>query len=418
MGRRWQSSRLWRQPAFLKLWGGQTTSLVGSQVTYLALPLAATLKLHASALQMGLLTAMAALPYPLFGLLAGVWVDRRRRRPILIAGALGQAVILASLPIASFIGALSMIQLYLVAFLAGSLAMFFNIAWQAFIPSVVEGGDLVDANAKLEMSQSLAEVGGPGMAGLLIQLLSAARAIGIDALSFLVSAVSLLILKVDEERPEHHRSSIRTEIREGVLAVFSHKLLRPIVIVAACFGFSAALGEAVYILYVVRRLDISPGLLGLIYTAGSVLGLAGTSLVANAGRRLGLGRTLILGQSVKVVAAGCLALASGSHLTSVPLLIAGEGGFALGIVLYNVPELTLRQTVLPSELQGRASACVRVVSWGVRPAGALLGGLLGGLIGLHPTLVVSAVGMLLAFGWLLTTPVRQAESSSTMVLTG
>ncbi|HUY99078.1 MAG TPA: MFS transporter [Thermomicrobiaceae bacterium] len=257
---------LWRHPDFLKLWVGETVSLLGSQVTLLALPLTAVLTLHANAAQMGYLTAIQLAPSLLAGLFAGVWIDRVRRRPIMIAADLGRFALLLGIPLLAVAGRLGMAGLYPIAFLVGILTVCFDVAYQAFLPSLVGREQLVEGNARLEVSRSGALIAGPGLAGLLVGLVTAPFAIAADAASFLGSALFLLGIRTPEPVPVDHGTSrgTRREIAEGLGIVLGNPLLRAI---AGSTGtsnlFSSAI-SAIVILYATRNLGIGPGLLGLI----------------------------------------------------------------------------------------------------------------------------------------------------------
>ena len=257
---------LWRHADFVKLWTGQTISLFGSQITFLALPLTAVLVLEASPAQMGFLTAAGAIPSLLVGLFVGVWVDRYRRRPILIAADLGRAALLFAIPVAAILGMLRIEHLYVVAFLVGTLELFFDVAHRSFLPSLVKREQLVEGNSKLEMSRSIAMILGPGVAGGLVQLVTAPIAIAVDAISFLISALFLGWIRAPEPapKPSDQRENIWRELGEGLRLVSGNRLLRAI---AGCMGivglFNSVL-EAVFVLYVTRELGIEPGLLGLV----------------------------------------------------------------------------------------------------------------------------------------------------------
>ncbi|MGH2587340.1 MAG: MFS transporter [Dehalococcoidia bacterium] len=391
-------SGLWRNPDFLRLWAGQTVSLFGSQVTILALPLTATLVLDATPVQMGLLGATGTLPFLLIGLFAGVWVDRLRRRPVLIAADLGRAVLLGSIPLAAALDQLTMAQLYAVSLLTGFLTVFFDVAYQAFLPSLVERRQLVEGNGKLEMSNSTARVAGPGLAGALTQLLSAPAAVLWDAISFLLSALFIGSIRGPEPAPNRkaERSGIWAEVREGLRLVLRDPLLRPLAISTAAGNLCTGVVTALFVLFLVETLHLAPAVIGLISAVGSVGALVSAMLVAPVTQRLGIGRALVTGKLLLAAGALLMPVAAGPAVVAAAVLTASRLVGTAGQVLSNVNQVSLRQATAPARLQGRVNATNRFLVWGTMPIGALLGGLLGEAIGVRPTLAVGAVGMALA----------------------
>jgi MFS family permease len=403
---------LWRQPDFLKLWLGQTISLIGSQVTLLALPLTAVLTLRASPFQMGVLRALQYLPALLIGLFAGVWIDRVRRRPLLMASDLGRAVLLGSIPLAAALGLLRMGYLYGVAFLVGVLTVLFEVTYVAFLPALVRRDHLVEANGKLIASESAAQIAGPGLGGFLVQALTAPVAILADALSFLVSVLFLGLLRTPEPPPATVRQpSIWSQIGEGLRFVARHPALRATIISSGITNFFAAILNSLYVLYVVSQLGISPAGLGVLFLLGGAVGLGVAIVAGRAAGRLGLGPTMVLGMAC--IAAGGLAVPlAGTLLTiTVPLLALGEMVVAAGDALYNVTVVSLRQSLTPDRLLGRVSASARFIIWGAQPFGAILGGVLGQAIGLRPTLAIVAAGFLVAALTLVLSPIRHIHAA-------
>ena len=392
-------SSLWRHHDFLRLWAAQTISLVGSQVTLLALPLTAVILLHASALQVGLLTAVQYLPFLLVGLPAGVWVDRMRRRPILIVADVARALILLSIPIAYWADVLDLGLLYPVGFLVGVLSLFFDVAHQSYLPDLVPRESLIEGNSKIEVSYSSAQLAGPGLGGVLVQALTAPVAILADAASYVVSAALLLRIRRPEPAPARdaaEASGLLREIRHGVRYVLRHDLLRPIALTTAIGNLFDLFGmvQAVLTLYAIRTLHLSPAELGLalaIANGGGILGaLANKRLVD----RFGFGPTFLVASVAPGLGVLLLPLATPS--TGLLVLAAGLGIAGFAIAIYNVNQITLRQTVTPAALQGRMNATIRVIIWGTIPIGAALGGFLGSTIGLRPTLLVAGCGSVLA----------------------
>ncbi len=291
---RWHLKGLWDNGDFVKLWVGQTISNFGSGITGIALPLTAVLVLAATPTQMGILSALDGAAVFVFGLVAGVWVDRLRRRPILIVVDIGRAVLLGSIPLATLLGTLHLGQLYIVAGLTGVLTVFFNVAYESFLPSLISTEQLVEANSKLGMSDALAEIGGPGSAGALVQLLGAPLTIGFDALSFLLSALSIGVIRRYEPKPQvdKQRQNIWRESSEGLRMIRENHLLRPLVISAALFNFFGNFIGTLYVLYIVRDIHAPPPLIGFFIATGGVSALAGTLLAQRVIRRIGVGMAI------------------------------------------------------------------------------------------------------------------------------
>ncbi len=399
-----------RNREFLKLWVGQTISVFGSQITGLALPLTAVLLLNASSSEMGILNALGVVPFILVGLFAGVWADRMRRRPILMAADFGRFVLLAVVPLAALGGFLTMTTLYVVIFLIGILSVFFDVSYQAFLPSLVGREQLVEGNSKLEVSNSAAAILGPGLAGLLVQVLTAPIAILFDALSFLASAVSLGLIRSAEtvtERPHDGERSILREIREGLHVVFGNRVLWSIAGCTATANFFGSIWQAVYILYLTRELGVPPAVQGIIFAAGAPGALLAALFSARVTKRLGLGRAIITAIFLSNVASLLIIVARGP-LPVVAILLVTAGFFSsFGNVVYNVNQVSLRQAITPDRLLGRMNASMRVIVWGTIPLGALIGGALGDAIGLHPTIIIGTGFGLISFVWIFFSPVRQ-----------
>lgn len=400
---------LWRHADFRKLWAAQTISLLGSQITALALPVAATLTLHATAFQMGILGVAGALPILLFGLLAGIWVDRFRRRPLLIGADLGRAFVLGSIPLAALLGLLSMGQLYVVAFLAGLLTVLFNIAHISLLPSLVNHEQLVEGNSKLELSRSGAVIVGPGVAGLLIQVVTAPFAIIVDALSFLGSAAFLTQLHVKEPVPlaASQHPSFRSDLKVGIQTIVNHPILRSFIASLAAFNFFSYMIRTLYVLYVIRALGVSPALLGVIYAAGSIGFPIGAFFAGLVARRLGTGPTIIWGAGVSNAAYLLIILANGPLVSVTLVLIVGQFIISLASAITAINQQSMRQTITPYEMQGRINGATLFLAQGMGTVGALIAGILGQSIGLRLTLVVAIIGIQLGTVILSITPFRR-----------
>jgi Na+/melibiose symporter-like transporter len=392
----------------MKLWAGQTISVFGSLIGGTALQFTAILFLQASAFQIGLLAAASLAPGFASGLVAGVWVDRLRRRPLLIIADVGRALLLATIPLAALLDRLTIEQLYVVAFGNSILTVLFDVAYQSYLPSLVGRGDLLEGNSKLSASASVAEVGGFGLAGWLVQLLSGPTTILIDAVSFVVSAVSLSAIRTREARPAPvpHNSSVVREIGEGLRVVLHHPLLRTLAGGAFLLHFC---GHGIYgsmvVLYMSRGIGFSPGVLGMTWGVGGISALIGAMLAAPLTRRLGAGRAMVLGLLLGSTTGFLIPLAQGPTLLSLILLILAQLGDGADTV-FQINQLSLRQAITPERLLGRVNASMHFVGQGAMLLGALVGGLLGDTIGVRPTLLVGAGGSLLVAVMLALSPLR------------
>jgi MFS family permease len=401
---------LWRHADFMKLWTAETVSQLGTQVTLLALPLTAILILKASPFEVGLLSTLEFLPFILVGLPAGVWVDRLRRRPILIAGDLGRVLSLGSIPVAYELGILHIAQLYVVAFLTGVLTVFFDVAYQSYLPSLVEREHLVEGNSKLEISRSGAQLAGPGLAGALIQLLKAPLAIAADAISYLGSAFFVFLIRKQEppvDKPAEGHPKMRGEIWEGLRYVAGSKLLRPIAFCTGSSNLFSQIGTVVLLIYVVRVLGMKAGTIGLIFALANVGFLLGAFAAPRIPRWFGVGRTIV--GSAFLFGLAWVPIALVVRGNAFPLLVGAIFIAGFGGTVYNVNQVSLRQAMTAERMQGRMNATMRFMVWGTIPVGAFLGGVLGNTIGLRPTLWVAAIGSIFSFIPPLLSPVRSLQ---------
>lgn len=380
----------------------------------LAIPFVALEILQASTFEIALLNVVEMLPFLLVGLAAGVWVDRLRRRPILIASDLGRAALLATIPLAHFLGVLTILQLYLVGAAVGVLTVFFDVAYQSYLPSLVERDQLQDGNAKLEMSRAGAQVIGPGMAGLLIGLIKAPFAVALDAVSFLGSGLFLWWIRRPEPTPERHAPDgapspgFRAEMAEGLRWVIGSPYLRNI---AACTGTSnlfSSIGFAVMFVFAVRVLGMTATGIGLAFSIGSLGALLGALTANRISERIGVGPTIVifaaLGGPPLILIALVPVGTPQAALVALVALIGFLGG--LGSVVYNVAQVSFRQAITPARLQGRMNATMRWIVWGTMPIGGIVGGLLGTWVGVRETIFLAGVGGSLVFLPVLFSPVR------------
>jgi MFS family permease len=397
---------------FVQLWTGQTISQFGSQVSALAIPLIAATVLKVTPFEFGLLSTIEFLPFILLSLPAGVWVDRLRRRPILIAADLGRAIILISIPVAFYFDVLTIWQLYVVGFVTGCLTVFFDVAYQSYLPAVVDRDALVEGNSKLESTRAAAQVVGPGIAGVLIGAIGAATSVLIDSRSFLVSVFFVLRIRRVEPDPrlDHTGESravgpgMRREIAEGLRYVLGNPYLRSI---AGGTGSSNLFGnilQAILILYMTREIGLSAAEIGLIFAVGS-LGFLGGALVANrVAARIGVGWAIVA--SLALNGPALLLIPIAPKGLEVPFYIAGGLIGGLSSSVYNINQVSFRQAITPERMQGRMNATMRFIVWGTIPIGAILGGFLGGIIGLRETIWIGAIGSFVPVLFVLFSPVR------------
>jgi MFS family permease len=411
---RLQLAGLWRHADFVRLWAGQTISSIGSSITFLALPLTAVLALNATPAQMGLLTVAQTTPALLMGLFVGVWVDRHRRRRILIAANVGRAIALILIPAGAILGLLSINHLYAATFLVGALAPFSDVARMSFLPVLVGRDRLIEGNSKLAIGRSIAEIVGPGVGGWLVQLVTAPAAIAVDTILFLISALFLGRIQTPEPAPapSDPAQTVWREIDEGLRLVAGSRLLRPIAACIAMMSLFNSVLEVIFVLYVTRELGIEPGLLGITFASGSVGFLFGALLPGRVTRRFGLGPAIIGGLLLVGLSDLLVPMAGASTAIAVTttILIVAQILFGLGFVVFNTGQVSLRQAITPDRLQGRMNGTMSFITEAVVPLGGLLGGGLGEVIGLRSTLWLAAIGEILAVLWLLLSPMRSLHS--------
>ncbi|RAJ31789.1 putative MFS family arabinose efflux permease [Kitasatospora sp. SolWspMP-SS2h] len=390
---------------FRLLLSGAATSQFGSQVTLVALPLVAVLELDASPFQVGLLTAAETAAFLLVGLPAGAWLDRVRRLPVLIRADLARCLAVASVPLAAVTDTLTTAQLYLVALITGVATVFFDVAHQSFLPQLLPREQLVAGNGALETVRSVAQVGGPGLGGGLVQLLGAPLAIVADALGYLASALFLLGLRTQEPKPKPAPgSSLRAEIGEGVGFVLKHPLLRMIATATAASNLFGALLTAVQTVFWVRVLGLSAGAIGLLLSVSALGGLAGALCAGALARRVGQARLIWLSTVVSSPFAVLWPLSGRG--AGVLLFGVASAVVLFGAVVYNVAQVSFRQVICPPELLGRMNATMRFLVWGTMPLGALAGGALATAAGPRAALWVCAAGFLAVPLPLLLSPLR------------
>jgi MFS family permease len=407
--RRWPSGGLWRHADFLRLWAAQTVSQVGSQISLVAIPLVAIIVLEARPFEVAALGAVEMLPFLLIALPAGVWVDRLPRKPILVFGDLGRAVALAVIPLAHALDALAMWQLYVVGFAVGICTVFFDVAYQSYLPSLVTREQLVEGNSKLEVSRSGGQLGGPALGGLLVSAFTAPLAVLVDALSFAWSA--LLVARIrrrEETQGGPTERSMRREVAEGLQYIVGDPRWRAIALYVAVSNFFSSVAFSIFLVYAVRELDWSARLIGIVLAAGNVGWLLGAVLTSRISARFGIGRTLLASSALTGSAILLIPLAP-KHL-AVPFILVAQNIVALGIVLFNVTAISLMQALTPQRILGRMNASRRWIVWGTIPLGNVVGGVLAEWLGLRETIFVGAIGVSLCFVFLTAKPLRTIKT--------
>ena len=406
---------LWRHADFLKLWTGQTVSELGSVVTRTAVPLVALLVLGAGPTEMALLVVAGSLAVLLVGLFAGAWVDRLPRRPLLIASDAVRAVLLLSIPVAFAAGALQMEQLYLVTFLEGCLGVLFSAAYPAYVPSLIGIDRVVEGNSKLATSSSLAEIGGPGLAGALVQFFSAPFAILVDAVSFAVSAVSLILIRTPEppRPPRTTTTAIRHEIVEGLALVRHHPVLFPIVMRSVVAHVAGSFYGVLYTIYLIDELHLPPLILGVVVSAGGVGSLVGSLFASRVIRALGLGPALIW-TAVGASALGILTPLAGGPILLATIMVLIPQLFGDGLqTIEGVAELSIIQGLSPDRVLGRVNATLEVFSHGIAyPIGALTAAAVAGVIGVRGGIFIGWAGMAVSIAFLVLSPLPRLRTIS------
>ena len=422
---------LWRHADYMKLWTAATVSLMGSQISLIAIPFIAATVLGASPFQIALLAAVEMLPFILFTLPAGAWLDRVRRRPVLIAGDIGRGIALLTIPLAFATGVLTIWQLYLVAFVTGSLTVLFDVADQSYLPALLDREDLVEGNAKLQIPGAAAQIAGPALGGVLIGIVAAPFTIILDAASFFASGGLVSLIRRQEyklARPiaaDGSTTSLRTEIAEGLRYVLGNRHLRMIAGSTATSNLGTSIAFATFPFFVYRELGLSPALVGAAFGLGSIGILAGAVAAAPLARRFGVGPVIVgsmfatgpaaflvvflppadQGPSTGIVSAA--ALAAGALLVTQQMLMSFTA------VTYNVSQVSYRQAITPLTIQGRMNATMRFIVWGTMPLGSLMGGLLASVFPVRAAILIGAIVASTAFLWVLFSPVRSLREIPT-----
>jgi predicted MFS family arabinose efflux permease len=391
-----------RNRPFRDFWVGQTVSLFGDQVSLLAIPLLAALEMDAGAAQMGLLTAAALAPNLLFSLHLGAWADRRpRRRQLLIGADVGRALLLLTIPLAWALGVLTLTQLYVVAFAAGSLGVVFSVAYDIVFVALLERRHYIEGSSLIHGSRAASIVAGNSAAGLLVQALTAPVALLLDALSYLGSAFFIHRAGAVEAAPARRGES--ASLAAGGRFISRTPLIRAALLASATLNLFNTGFYALLVLYAIQNLGLGAGVLGLALAIGGVGSLVGACVVRRLTGRIGLGKALVFGFVLAPAPLLLVPLAAGTPVPAVLLAVA-EFFNGIGVMVLDVGLGSLYAALVPDELRARVSGAFLLVNYGVRPVGALAGGLLAAAVGLHTTMWVTAIGAMAGVLWLLPSP--------------
>jgi len=398
--------KLWHQRDFLKFWIGDTVTQLTGQITDLALPTVAILTIEVTAFQLGVINALGFMAFPTLGLFVGVWIDRIRRRRVMILVNLIEVATLATVPVAFLLGILGLYQLYAVSLIMGTCTLFFDVAYQSYLPSLVNKEDVVEGNQKLQTSASAAQVAGPSIASAMMQFFGTALSIASDALGTLVAVLALMSIRKPEPKPEYNSSDgerrFFDEMKEGIKVITSNKLLWTQAGCTGTYNLGTNIFGVAILLYAYRILGISKGVIGIIFSIGAVGFLLGALISSAVIEKVGFGKTI------------ALAAASGFGLLIAPIargtlavLMLGVAYFIadLGIPVYNINQVSLRQVITPNRFQGRMNATMRTVVWGTIPAGSFLGGIFSTSLGIIPTLIVGGLISGGSFLWIVLGPI-------------
>lgn len=400
---------VWRDRDFVRLWSAGTISIFGSLIGRTALPFVAILTLQAGAVEVAILRSLELVAVLLVGLVAGAWVDRLRRRPIMVATDLGRAILLGSIPVAAIAGVLVLGQLFVIAFLAAILTTFFDLADRAYLPTLVPADRLVSANSALTASSSAAEFTGFGISGFLVQILTAPFAVAVDAASFVVSAVLIRSIRRPEPPPPPptDREPMLSEIRDGLRLVARSPILRAIALSSAFSHVVWGIFGAVYILYATRELGLGPAAIGLIAGVGGLSSLAGAVLVGPIVRRVGIGRTLLVGIAGFGIGNAFIPLApSGAVLLGAACLIGQQVVADGAATAYDIIDMSVRQSIVGDRLLGRVNATIRTSSTLLQLGATVFAGVVGEVYGLRVALWIGLGGAVVAFLAIWFSPLR------------
>lgn len=396
---------LWRHGGFLRLWAGQTTSQFGAQLAFLAIPVLAIQLLGATEFEIGLLNAFETAAFLVIGLPAGAWIDRWIKRSIMIVADLVRAIALAAVPALWFAGILEFWHVLLVGTVIGAATVFFDVSYQSYLPVLVPGPAIPDANSKLEGTAQIARVGGPAVAGGLLAIAQAPLLLAGTVGTYLLSMIALLSIRERETpAPRSDRRPLVVEIREGVAFVVRQPLLRRIVLTTGVGNLFTTMSLTMLPVLVLRELGLTPAVFGLATSVGAIGGILGALAAARLSRVVGEGTIIPVSAVVLGLALPLAPLMAVLPVAAIPLLIAMELLLSIGVLVYNVAQVSFRQRICPKPLLGRMNASIRFFVWGVMPIGALLSGVLATTLGVVPTMWIGAIGALLSAGFVVFSP--------------
>lgn len=400
--------QLWRQGDFLKLWASQSVSLVGLQLGSIALPLVAILTLHASAAQVAVMAGLGNLPWLAAGLFVGIGIDRIRRRPIVIAAHLGRAATLASVPLTAMLGDLTMPHLYVVAVINGTLGMCFEAAYHAYLPTLVPPAALADGNSKLAITDGIARTGGPSLAGVAVQVLTAPMTLGFQVLTYAAAAFSIWRIRTEEPAPgrDGGGAGVLVGLRSGVTFIWHHGLVRVLALSEATYGLFFEVTFTALLVFYSRTLHLPPSEIGVIYAAGSIGGIVGGVAAGRVARQLGSRPTMVAGAILRSLGLAIVPLAVVVPGPAVAFLVVARFLNAFGWTIWEVHQMTMQQLATPNPLRGRVTSTTLFLGRGAETVGGFAGAGLAALFGVLPTLIVGGLGALLATTWLLAIPKR------------
>lgn len=403
-------SNLWHNSDFLKFWFGDTVTQFTGQITTLVLPTIAILTLEVTDFELGILNALGFIAFPIFALFVGVFIDRVRRKPVMVTANIIRLVALATIPITFVLGILNLYQLYAVALIMGTCAVFFDIGYQSYLPSLVKREEVVEGNQRLQASVSAAQVIGPSVASGLMGLVGAALSAVADVIGFFISVLTLVWIRKQENQPKQFTAigqrHFFKEMKEGIKVVSCNKLLWTQAGCTAIMNLGSNIFGVAILLYAYRVLGISEGIIGVAFSIGAlgfVLGVFASPFIT---KKLGFGRAIALSTLVSLGLLISL-LAGGDY----SVIIIGIGYFIanFGIPVYNINMVSLRQIITSNKLQGRMNATMRTIVWGTIPVGSFLGGIFSSSLGLIPTLIIGSVVSSSAVLWIVLGPVFRLQ---------
>lgn len=392
------AASVWRNPAYVRLWIGESLSQVGESLGNLAIPVVAVITLSASAAQIGYLSAAQTLAFLLIGLPVGAWVDRMRKRRVMVVADAVRAATLLAVPLLWWAGALQIWMLFAVAAVVGGATVFFDVSYQSYVPSLVRGEQIASANSGLETSAQVARVGGPALSGALLTIVAAPLLLLANSIGYVLSLLFVSSIRDAEQKYERKPGgSLVRDIREGLHFVFTHRMLRTITINTAATNLLEGLMSTLLSIFVLRQLGLAPAIFGLIEAIAAGGGILGALVAPWVSRKLGQGPAIVI-SSIVSAAVGLLIPLSAyvPGWAAAPLLLGANFVWILTVVTYNITQVSFRQRLCPPRLLGRMNASIRFVVWGVSPIAGVLAGWLGSGFGILPTMWLGAAGCLVA----------------------